>query len=432
MFVKKFTALLLVLFAIQTSVVVADGTQPSREVLLIIDSSGSMKEKTSDGIEKMTAARQALQKVLPQLEGEHVGLLLFGHRVAGNRAGCCEDIELAIPIGPLSASKFTSTVNRIQPLGNTPLAQSLWFAKDVLTKREKDVQKTVIVLTDGNETCNGDPQAAAAALASLGINVKVHVVGFAVTDQQERQLKSIAASGNGEYTSAKNAADLIEKLPEFLLEKPAPLPQPVVELSRIEAALVARLKDKDFIVRTKAAETLQKMNAVATVPYLAEAIQDEELISGITYSKEAALKALASMAPEQVVDALRRTASSKNRAVRKWVAKEMANVQEKSTGTKLSVVDQTLVHFLNDSDFMVRVAAADSLRTRKTIAAAPYLVRSIEDGRPLSGIGYAKDAAFKALKVLAPTEVEDAILKALESKNDKVRSWATDKLADLN
>ena len=29
---------------------------------------------------------------------------------------------------------------------------------------------------------------------------------------------------------------------------------------RIEAALVARLKDKDFIVRTKAAETLQKMN----------------------------------------------------------------------------------------------------------------------------------------------------------------------------
>jgi len=174
------------------------------------------------------------------------------------------------------------------------------------------------------------------------------------------------------------------------------------------------------------------MKAVATVPYLAEAIQDEELISGITYSKEAALQALAAMAPEQVVDALRRTASSKNRAVRQWVAKKLANAQEKSTAKKLSVVDQTLVHFLNDSDFGVRAAAADSLRTRKTIAAAPYLVRSIEDGRPISGIGYAKDAAFKALQVLAPTEVEDAILKAMESKNDKVRSWATDKLADLN
>jgi len=122
-----------------------------------------------------------------------------------------------------------------------------------------------------------------------------------------------------------------------------------------------------------------------------------------------------------VVYDLRRTASSKNRAVRKWIAEEMANVQDKSTAKKLSVVDQTLVHFLNDSDFMVRVAAADSLRTRKTIAAAPYLVRSIKDGHPLSGIGYAKDAALKALKVLAPTAVEDAILKAMESKNDKVR-----------
>jgi hypothetical protein len=39
---------------------------------------------------------------------------------------------------------------------------------------------------------------------------------------------------------------------------------------------------------------------------------------------------------------------------------------------------------------------------------------------------------LKALQVLAPTAVEDAILKAMESKNDKVRSWATDKLADLN
>ena len=432
MFVKKFTALLLVLFAIQTSVVVADGTQPSREVLLIVDSSGSMKEKTSDGIEKMTAARQALQKVLPQLDGEHVGLLLFGHRVAGNRAGCCEDIELAIPISPLSSSKFTSTVNTIEPLGSTPLAQSLWVAKDVISKRKQDVQKSIIVLTDGNETCNGDPEAAAAALAALGINVKVHVVGFAVNAQQERQLKSIAASGNGKYTSAKDASDLIEKLPEFLLEKPAPLPEPTVELSRIEAALVARLQDKDFIVRKKAAETLQKMKAVATVPYLAKAIQDEERISGITYSKEAALQALAALAPEQVVDALRRTASSENRAVRQWVAKKLANAQEQSTGTKLSSVDQTLVHFLNDSDFLVRSAAANSLRTRKTTAAGPHLVRSILDEKSISGLKYAKEAAFQALKIVAPSEVEDTILKAMESKNDKVRSWATDKLADLN
>ena len=67
MFVKKFTALLLVLFAIQTSVVFADVAQPNREVLLIVDSSGSMKENTTDGVEKMIAAKQALLQVLPEL-----------------------------------------------------------------------------------------------------------------------------------------------------------------------------------------------------------------------------------------------------------------------------------------------------------------------------------------------------------------------------
>lgn len=220
MFIRKFTAVLLVLFASPNSVVLADDTQSSREVLLIVDSSGSMKESTTDGVVKMVAAKQALQKVLPELNGNRVGLLLFGHRVIGNRPGCCQDIELAVPIGPLSSAKFVSIVNQIQPLGATPLAQSLWIAKDVLTEREKDVQKTIIVLTDGNETCNGDPQAAAAALARLGINVKVHVVGFAVDAQQERQLKSIAASGNGKYTSAKDAATLVRVIPEVVVERP--------------------------------------------------------------------------------------------------------------------------------------------------------------------------------------------------------------------
>ena len=430
MFVKKFTAVLLVLFAVQTSLVFADKAQPNREVLLIVDSSGSMKEKTTDGIEKMTAAKQALQKVLPELDGEHVGLLLFGHRVAGNRAGCCEDIELVIPIEPLSSSKFTSIVNQIQPLGNTPLAQSLWVAKDVLAKRKKDVQKTIIVLTDGNETCNGDPQAAAAAIARLGINVKVHVVGFAVNALQEQQLKSIAASGNGKYTSAKDAAALVEKLPESVQETPVAPPKPVARLSRIEAAFVARLKDKDYSVRISAANALRTRKAYAAVPFLVEGIENADWI-GSGYSKNAMLKAVQELAPEKVADALLVAMESRPDRVREWAAKNLARVNDKSSKTKLSRVDQALVKHLSDKYYSVRIAAANSLTARQVVAAVPALVQGVTNDDWV-GSGYSKNAMLKALKTLAPQQVEEAVLKALDSKTDRVRQWATEKLATLD
>ncbi|HIA20555.1 MAG TPA: VWA domain-containing protein, partial [Planctomycetaceae bacterium] len=378
MFVKKFTALLLVLFAIQTSVVFADVAQPNREVLLIVDSSGSMKENTTDGVEKMIAAKQALLQVLPELNGDHVGLLLFGHRVAGNRAGCCEDIELAIPISPLSSSKFISIVNQIQPLGNTPLAQSLWVAKDVLTQRQKDVQKTIIVLTDGNETCNGDPQAAAAALARLGINVKVHVVGFAVNAQQERQLKSIAASGNGTYTSAKDAATLVKVLPKFVMEKPAAPPKQINELSRIEAALVARLQDKEYTVRISSLDSLRTRKAYAAVPAILQSLADDGHYVG--KYKSAALKALRVLAPNQVEGALIKALTSNNYYVRRWAADNLVRVNDKSTQTKLSRVDEALVkRLLQDKEYTVRISSLDALRNRKVHAALPAILQSLAD-----------------------------------------------------
>jgi HEAT repeat protein len=428
MFVKKFTAVLLVLFAAVTSVIFTDAAQASREVLLIVDSSGSMKGKTSDGVEKMAAARQALQKVLPELNGDHVGLLLFGHRVAGNRAGCCEDIELAIPIGPLSSSKFTSIVNRIQPLGNTPLAQSLWVAKDVLTQREKDVQKTIIVLTDGTETCNGDPQAAAAALASLGINVQVHVVGFAVTAQQERQLRSIAASGKGKYVSAKDAATLVEKLPELVQEIPVAPANPVARLSRIEAALVARLQDKEYRVRISSLNALQTRKATAAVPAIIQCLTDDGHHVG--YYKGAALKALQALAPNEVKGAILAALDSKNSYVRSWATTSLVSVEDKSSQTKLSGVDQALVkRLLTDKEYRVRISAADALRNRKVQAAVPAIIQCLtDDGHH---VGYYKGAMLKALQVLAPNEVEGAILTALDSNNSYVRSWATARLAEI-
>ena len=85
--------------------------------------------------------------------------------------------------------------------GPTPLANSLQAVEDYLTPiKACDLASIggcrsygVILLTDGAESCQGDPVAAATSLRAKGINT--YVVGFSTLPTETAQLNSIAASG---------------------------------------------------------------------------------------------------------------------------------------------------------------------------------------------------------------------------------------------
>ena len=67
----------------------------------------------------------------------------------------------------------------------------------------------MVLITDGLETCKGDPKADAAALAgNLKLAFGVHVIGFDVNPQDSEALKDIAAAGMGKYYNADSAAEL--------------------------------------------------------------------------------------------------------------------------------------------------------------------------------------------------------------------------------
>ena len=101
---------------------------------------------------------------------------------------------------------------------------SLESARSVLLQRDADTQKAIIVLTDGNETCNGEPGEIARQLRNLGINVNIHVVGFAVTAEEEVQLRSIAENGEGTYVAAADAESLNSVLQTVVTIATAPAP----------------------------------------------------------------------------------------------------------------------------------------------------------------------------------------------------------------
>jgi hypothetical protein len=90
-------------------------------------------------------------------------------------------------------------------------------------------RNAVVLVSDGEDTCGGDPCAGAAALASAGLNLKIHVVGFDVNREQRAQLECIADKGGGLYFQADDSAGLEKALAQVKVAVTEPEPEPEPE-----------------------------------------------------------------------------------------------------------------------------------------------------------------------------------------------------------
>ncbi len=180
--------------------------------LLILDSSGSMAGSAGGGTSKLDAAKQALRRyVAGTPDSLALGFMVFGHKgsnTRGGKAASCAGVELLDPIGKAASQRFDRTLNRFRPTGYTPLAAALLEARDAFAG-EEDAINRIILVTDGVDTCAGDPVAEARKLKQAGIKVTTDVVGFDVAKPDEaRRLRAIAEASGGTYTDARTADDL--------------------------------------------------------------------------------------------------------------------------------------------------------------------------------------------------------------------------------
>lgn len=183
------------------SAAVAQQTLP--QVMIVLDASGSMLGK-SGGTIKINAARSVLKQVVPGIPQEvSVGLTAYGHR----RKGDCKDIEMLYPAENTDRQALLHTVEALNPKGETPIAASLRMVVNRLKGSEKET--TIILVSDGNETCDKNPCAVVRELKASGINFVMHVVGFDVNDAQKQQLDCLARAGGGRYFSASDTASLL-------------------------------------------------------------------------------------------------------------------------------------------------------------------------------------------------------------------------------
>jgi len=176
------------------------------EVMFILDASGSMSEDAG-GKCKMDAAKDVMAEIVPDLEQEvRVGLTVYGHR----RKGDCSDIEVVMPPGSTDREALLARVRALQPKGKTPITYAILTAAGLLKTKENET--TIVLVSDGIETCGSDPCEVAERLKATGCKFVLHVVGFDVGDAAAKQLRCIASATGGKYFAASDAKSLLEAL----------------------------------------------------------------------------------------------------------------------------------------------------------------------------------------------------------------------------
>lgn len=201
-------------------------------VFLVLDASGSMWGRVGNQT-KIEVARETIRSLLKDWRPQdQLGLVTYGHR----RKGDCGDIEVLRQVGPVDADALMAQVNGISPKGMTPMTASVKMAAEQLKSNEG--LTSVILVSDGVETCKADPCSVAAELKKADVKLVVHTVGFDIQDRQAaKQLECMAAATGGLALSAGNAGELskaIGQAVEAARQKapttpPPPPPQPKAE-----------------------------------------------------------------------------------------------------------------------------------------------------------------------------------------------------------
>ncbi len=219
----RFLAIIATLIALFPALTTA---QERPNTILVLDASGSMWGQI-DEVAKITIAQEVVTNLLQSFPAdENLGLTIYGARTRGD----CTDIQTVVEPGTGNRDAIAAAVASIKPLGKTPMTDAIIAAAQAL--RYTEDAATVILVSDGVETCNPDPCAAARLLEETGIGFTAHVIGFDVGADAEAvaQMQCIADETGGRFLTAANAAELTAALETVAA---APEPDPVAQTGQI-------------------------------------------------------------------------------------------------------------------------------------------------------------------------------------------------------
>jgi len=209
------------------AVTLAPGARPGGAVLLVLDASGSMLQKLG-ATRRIDIAKQTLTKLTSSTipAGTPFALRVFGREVDS----CQTDLD--VPLGPLNPAAVGQRIAALQAKNGakTPIGASLAKTSDDL--KGASGEKLIVLITDGEETCGGDPAAEIDKLRKAGISTRVSIVGFALDDEKlAATFRRWSDLGGGAFFDAKDGAGLDKALAAAL--------RPVFEVLNAQGQVIA-------------------------------------------------------------------------------------------------------------------------------------------------------------------------------------------------
>lgn len=181
--INNFTAFFVTLLFFSNAVYAqkAQRLMPEKtRILFVLDGSGSMRAEW-DGTQRMNIAKLRLGELIDSLKinpNVELALRVYGHQFPP-KAQNCQDSKLEVPFKARNNAELKNRLMQIDPKGVTPIAYSLEQAtKDF--PEDRNYRNLIIMITDGLESCKGDPCAIALGLQKKGILLKPYIIGLGV------------------------------------------------------------------------------------------------------------------------------------------------------------------------------------------------------------------------------------------------------------
>jgi Ca-activated chloride channel family protein len=181
-------------------------------VMIVLDASGSMGNMAG-GKTRMEAAKEAIRSFAASLPADaRVGLRVYGHEGTGSEADkalSCSKSDVMYPLQAYDQQKLDGALAQFKPAGWTPIALALEQAQqDLQAYKGQQSTNIIYLVSDGIETCGGDPVAVAKQLAGSEVTPIVNVVGFGADGEAQRQLKQVAEAAGGRYVLIQDQKEL--------------------------------------------------------------------------------------------------------------------------------------------------------------------------------------------------------------------------------
>jgi hypothetical protein len=205
---------MLVAIVLGLSAVTLAASAIPENLVFILDASNSMNKllyvKT-----RIEAAKGALIELLGVASGfGRAGLYVYGHRInKADREASCQDIEAFFPTIPADAAAnpdIVSAIEGINARGMTPIADALVTVSNEIVAHGGE--GVIVLITDGEETCGGDPLVVAHMLQTLDPQVILHIVGLDIEPGVRDTLSRMADIAGGRYYEVGSASELYDAL----------------------------------------------------------------------------------------------------------------------------------------------------------------------------------------------------------------------------